>query len=99
MSEHALIAETERGRQARLVLESQIYREAIDGLRAQLLSDWCNSQPGDIQGRERAWLAQNLLGKIESHLSSVMTTGEMATLQLAEGRTRLQAAAEWLRGW
>lgn len=98
MSEHQLIREIDRGRQAQAVVESPIFREAVDGLRDQLLGDWRATAPKDTQGREQLWLAQRLLQQIEAHLTQVMTTGVMASLQIDRDRTLMQRAADLMRG-
>ena len=96
--EHRLVRETERGRQAQAVFESPIFREAVDGLREQLLTEWRDTASRDAQGREQLWLAQNLLQKIEAHIVQTMTTGSMAKLQLQTRRTALERASNWMRG-
>jgi len=96
--EHKLIREIDRGQQARIVIDSPIYREAIDGLREQLMSEWRDTTGRDTQGREQLWLAQNLLQRIETHLTQVMQTGQMASMQLQTHRSTLAKAADWMRG-
>lgn len=96
--EHKLIREIDRGQQARIVIDSPIYREAIDGLREQLMAEWRDTTGRDTQGREQLWLAQNLLQRIEEHLKQVMTTGQMAALQLDRKRSLMTRAVDWMQG-
>jgi hypothetical protein len=96
--EHRLIREIDRGQQARIVIDSPIYREAIDGLREQLMAEWRDTTGRDTQGREQLWLAQNLLQRIEAHLAQVMTTGQMASLQLEQKRSVASRAVDWMQG-
>lgn len=96
--EQQLIREIARGQQARAIVEAPIFREAVDGLRDQLMAEWRNTAGRDTQGREQLWLAQNLLQRIEAHLTAAMTTGQMASMQLDRKRSTLAKAADWMRG-
>jgi hypothetical protein len=88
--------EIDRERLAREVAENPVFREAIDGLRDQLRAEWEQSPARDTEGRERLWLAVNLLSKIESHLSTVMQTGKMARLQLSQEQSKSERLKAWL---
>lgn len=96
--EHKLIREIDRGQQARIVIDSPIYREAIDGLREQLMAEWRDTTGRDTQGREQLWLAQNLLQRIEAHLTTAMTTGQMAALQLDRKRSLKTRTVDCMQG-
>lgn len=89
-NEGQLVAEISRGQQAGAVLDNPIYREAIDGLRDQLRGEWEASPARDTEGREKLWLAVNLLTKLEAHLAQTMQTGQMARMQLDQERSRLE---------
>lgn len=93
------LREMERGRQARLVLDSPLYQEAFSNLRAELLRQWEVSPARDSEGREKLWLAVNLLSKIEAHLSEAMTTGNLAQVQLQEQRSRWQSMKDAAKRW
>ena len=96
--EHQLIREIDRGQQARAICEAPIFRAAVDGLRDQLMAEWRETAGRDTQAREQLWLAQNLLQRIEAHLVTAMTTGQMATLQLDRKRSLKTRAVDWMQG-
>lgn len=93
--EQQLRRELDRSQRAREVLDNPLYQEAIGSLRDQLRAEWVNSPARDTEGRERLWLAINLLGKVEQHLSQTLQTGQMARIQLDEKRSRLAQMAQW----
>lgn len=88
------LREVERGHQAQLVLDSPVYRQAFDSMRQQLLDQWECSPARDTEGREKLWLAVGLLGKVQAHLQEAMQTGQMASMQLEQQRSRWQALKE-----
>ncbi len=92
--------EIEREQRAKEVAENPLFREAFDSLRDQLRAEWENSPARDTEGRERIWLAVNMLGKVEQHLMKTMQTGKMARMQLDEERSKLAQMRDWAaRKW
>ena len=85
------LAEVSRARQAQEVANNPLFKEAFSSLRDSLLREWESSPARDTEGRERLWLAVNLLGKVQAHLSETMRTGQMASMQLQEQRSRWQS--------
>lgn len=95
-----LMREIDRARLAKEVVENPMFAEAFDRLSAQMRDEWEASPARDTEGRERLWLAVNLLGKVRSHLLETMQTGQMARMQLEEKRSRWQAMKESaMRKW
>lgn len=88
----SITAEIDRGRQAEELAAHPLFREAVDGLRDQLMREWVESPARDTEGREKLWLAQSLLRRIEAHLKSTMETGRMARMQLEQERSLARRA-------
>lgn len=77
-----LETDRERGARAAALLESDLLKEAFDGLEASYILAWRTSPATDTEGREKLFLAINVIGKVRDHLSSVATNGHLATEEL-----------------
>lgn len=98
--EQQIVRELSRAQRAREVLDNPLYQEAFAGLRDQLRQEWEISPARDTEGRERLWLAINLLGKVEQHLNQAVQTGRMARMELEQKRSKLAEMAQWAaRKW
>lgn len=95
--EAKLRSEAARGQRAAELMSDELLSEAFSTLRDGFTKAWQNSPARDTEGREKIWLMLNCLSGVEGHLSTVMTTGKMAALQLEQERTRLQRAKEWIK--
>jgi hypothetical protein len=73
-----------RGSDAKRILESPIYIEAIDGVRKGIVESMSLSALGDTETHNRLVIALQLLGQIQKSLTDIMLTGEMAELQVAD---------------
>ena len=93
--EHQLRTEMERSRQAQELMEHPLFREAMDTYKARLAQEWESSPARDIEGRERIWLMSKVAGAVEKHLLAIMTTGQLASLQMEQRRSWLQRAKDW----
>jgi hypothetical protein len=92
-----LLREVSRARQAQEVMDNPLFQEAFNSLQEQLRREWESSPARDTEGRERIWLAVNLLGKVRQHLEQTMQTGSMARMQLEQQRSRWQTLKEAAR--
>jgi hypothetical protein len=81
--------EISRGQQAAEVMDSALFREAVETLRARYQTEWESSPVRDTNGREYIWQLMKSLGAVESHLKEVMETGRLARIQ-NEQETRMQ---------
>jgi hypothetical protein len=79
---------------AQALLEDELLAEAFDALEANYTSAWRRTTIDDAAGREKLFLAINIVGKVRDHLSSVVANGKLAQaelnelLQVAERRKR-----------
>ena len=68
----------EREIRAKNLLQNELFNEAFEELRNELLSQWEQSGSQHIDQRESIWLAIRLLEKIKGHITSIVETGHMA---------------------
>lgn len=76
------LEEIHRGDNARLILESPLYRESIQKVRDGLINAMQQSPLGDEKTHNRLVIGLQLLGQIEKQLTDVMLTGKMAQMQV-----------------
>ena len=68
----------EREVRAKSLLQNELFNEAFEVLKKELLSQWEQSGSQHIDQRESIWLAIRLLEKIKGHITSIVETGHMA---------------------
>ena len=68
----------EREVRAKSLLQNELFNEAFEVLKKELLSQWEQSGSQNIDQRESIWLAIRLLEKIKGHITSIVETGHMA---------------------
>ena len=69
---------SEREIRAKNLLQNELFNEAFEELRNELLSQWEQSGSQHTDQRESIWLAIRLLEKIKGHITSIVETGHMA---------------------
>ena len=72
------IIDDERARHANNLLQNDLFKEAFDVLREDLMSRWSHSGSTESEARESIWLAMRLLDRLEGHFKSIVETGQMA---------------------
>lgn len=85
----------EKGARARVLLENPLLKEAFEALESAYTAGWRASQPRDVEGREKLFLAINIVGKVKDHLLTVMADGELAASDLR----RLAEVAQKKPAW
>lgn len=84
MDEDKLGRATSRALAAENLLNSDMLKEAFDELERAYIEKWRTSIVDDVTGREKLFLAINVIGKVKQHLQAVVNDGKMAQAQLAE---------------
>ena len=69
--------EEERVGRAKSLLNDDLFNEAFDVLRKDLMNRWESSGSPEVEARESIWLAMRLLDKIHAHIQSIVETGDM----------------------
>jgi len=93
-NEAQLSKEMTRGQQARELLEHELMREAFEAIEAKVISEWKTNE--NQEGREKCHLMLKAMEQLKGHLSEVMLTGRLASLQLEARRSRVQKLREWI---
>jgi hypothetical protein len=96
MTDEASLDETAtRGARAEELLDNELLSEAFTALEASYVSAWRGTAIDDFAGREKLFLAINIVGKVRDHLASVIANGKLAQAELKE---LAQADGRVLRG-
>lgn len=95
--ESKLRTETQRGQRAAELMADPLMVEAFALLHERFQTEWADSPARDTEGRERIWLLQKLLRNLQGNLMEVLRTGQLASTQLEQHRSRLQKAKDWAK--
>ena len=66
-----------REEKAKRLLSDELFNEAFDVLKKDLMTRWNVSGSTELEARESIWLAIRLLDKLYNHISSIVETGHM----------------------
>ena len=80
--EHKLIRDNSRALQAEGLLNSDLLKEAFAKLEEEYIAAWRSTKHDDQLGREKLFLAVNVIGKVKDHLQSVASNGKLAQAEL-----------------
>ena len=73
-----------RGIRAKALLEDELLASAFDALEASYSSAWRQTSIDDVAGREKLFLAINIVGKVRDHLGAVLANGKLEQAELKE---------------
>jgi len=73
-----------RGVRADELLDNELLSEGFAALEASYISAWRASAIDDSAGREKLFLAINIVGKVRDHLASIVANGKLAQAELKE---------------
>lgn len=91
--ENKLIRDTGRALRARQLLENELLAEAFKTLEDAYIAAWRSTAIEDNAGREKLFLAINLVGKVQQHLATAIRDGRLAEVALEELAHRRERAA------
>ncbi len=66
-----------REEKAKNLLSNELFNEAFDVLRKDLMDRWSASGSTELEARESIWLAMRLLDRLYGHITSIVETGHM----------------------
>jgi len=69
---------------AEALLDNDMLSEAFDTLEKSYIAAWRATTIDDASGREKLFLAINVVGKVRDHLASVIANGKLARAELKE---------------
>lgn len=84
--ELALQRAVNRAQQARSLLESEMLQESFKTLEEAYTAAWRGTTIDDVSGREKLFLAINVIGKVRDHLSGVVSNGSVAEAEIKDLR-------------
>jgi hypothetical protein len=75
-----------RAAQAKSLIDNELVKEAFETLKSAYINAWLNpvQDPRDNAGREKLWLAAQIVCKVQSHLVNVAETGKVEQAHLDE---------------
>jgi hypothetical protein len=82
--ENHLNAASTKALQAQELLDNELLTEAFKTLEDDYASAWRSTMIDDVQGREKLFLAINIVGKVRDHLNAAVANGRLAQAELAE---------------
>lgn len=94
IDEIALQKERSRGLRAQQLLENDLLNEAFDVLKDAYVEHWQATPIADVQGREKLFLAVNVLGKVRQQVETVISRGKMAAAELKQMADEVARTAE-----
>ena len=71
------MSDEQREEHAKRLLRDELFIEAFDVLRKDLLDRGAASGSTELEARESIWLAMRLLDKLYGHVQSIVETGHM----------------------
>ena len=82
VDESKLRQDQERARGAEALLKSDLLTEAFKGLEDNYTAAWRSTMIEDVSGREKLFLAINIVGKVRDHLTAIVNNGKLASAEL-----------------
>lgn len=82
---------SQRGANARLVLENPVYQEAMKSMQQQVVDEWAKCPVRDMEGQKLLLQLHKLTKKFEGLLSGMVETGSLAQLDLDAERDESKA--------
>jgi hypothetical protein len=85
MTDEASLGEVAaKAARAQELLDDEFLREAFEALENSYTSAWRATVIDDVAGREKLFLAINIVGKVRDHLASIVANGKLAQAELKD---------------
>jgi hypothetical protein len=84
IDESKLREATGKALRAQELIDNELLTGAFRGLEASYTEAWRATTIDDISGREKLFLAINIVGKVRDHLTAIVTNGKLAQAELKE---------------
>ncbi len=85
MSDESVLERTAaRAVRAKALLDDEILNEAFAVLEQSYIAAWRATTVDDAAGREKLFLAINIVGKVRDHLAGAVANGNLARAELKE---------------
>lgn len=93
--EFSLTRAAAKATHAQQLLGDELLIEAFKSLEDSYNAAWRNTTIDDVSGREKLFLAINIVGKVRDHLTKVVSDGKLATAELRELAQTAERAKRW----
>ncbi len=80
--EFALNRAAAKATRAQALLDDELLAEAFKGLEESYAAAWRSTLIDDVSGREKLFLAINVVGKVRDHLTAIVANGKLAAAEL-----------------
>jgi hypothetical protein len=74
--------ESNEGQEARKILDSDVFKDAMQTLADGYQTEWMNSETNDTERRETVFMKLRILAEFVNELQTVLETGQMADEQI-----------------
>jgi len=74
--------ESNEGQDARKILDSDVFKDAMQTLADGYQTEWMNSEINDTERRETVFMKLRILAEFVNELQTVLETGQMADEQI-----------------
>ena len=76
--------ESNEGEEAKRILDSEVFKDAMQTLSDGYMSEWVNSEVVDQERREVVYMKLRILADFVNELQTVLQTGQMADEQIRQ---------------
>src|SRR5271166_5293227 len=84
MTEGRLHEAASKAARAQELLDNELLAQAFESLEKNYIAAWRVTTIDDAAGREKLFLAINIVGKVRDHLASIVANGRLAEAELKE---------------
>ena len=95
IDEDKLTRDASKAARASNLLENDLLAEAFDGLEKAYSAAWRATMIDDVSGREKLFLAINVVGRVRDHLHSVVNNGKLAAAELRTLAETAEREKKW----
>ncbi|TGN75958.1 hypothetical protein EOW77_0032340 [Bradyrhizobium yuanmingense] len=83
-TEDRLALAASRGSHAQSLMNDELLAECFKNLEEAYIATWRSTNFDDVQGREKLFIAINVIGKVKEQLGRVAANGELAKAEIEE---------------
>ena len=93
-----LTKDARRGQEAKRLIEHELIRETLDGMRQAIIDKWENAPISDREGQHELKLMMKLLNDFEGNFKTIIRSGQLADFEIESQRKREQQR-EKIKKW
>jgi hypothetical protein len=93
--EIALQRAATKAARAQGLLEDELLAEAFTSLESAYTNAWRSTTIDDVTGREKLFLAINVVGKVRDHLTVIVNDGKLAARELRDLAETAEREKRW----